>query len=114
MDQLDAKFGHSEVATNKYGGRQSKMEHRFDLISPTAIMKLAHVLEYGSRRYGVDNWKVIEVNDHLNHALFHIYAYLAQDSKEDHLSHAFARVMMAIEIDAHGLTLPTTDSSIVT
>jgi hypothetical protein len=103
---LNSKFANAEIAVNEHGGKQSKLEFRYDLISPAALNILAHVLWYGFQRYGKDNWKKIPTEDHLNHALYHIYAHLAGNSDEDHLGHAFTRLMMAIEIDQNGMTVP--------
>lgn len=82
---------------NKYGGKQSKTEYRLDLIPTEAIFPLAKVLKEGEEKYGSDkNWKRISTTDHLNHALIHIYAHLAGDTQDDHLSHALCRLAFAI------------------
>jgi len=86
----------SEVVVNADGGKQSKLQYRFDLIDAKAIFALAHVLYEGEIKYGKDNWRKIATEDHINHAISHLYAYLAGDKQDNHLSHAFCRVMMAI------------------
>ena len=100
--EVEAKFNHSEVDTNKHGAKQSKLDFRFDLVDPESMQRLAHVLWYGSTRYGVGNWKNIPIGDNLNHALYHIYQFLAGSSREDHLGHAFARIMFAMYIERNG------------
>lgn len=35
----------------------------------------------------------------MNYSLAHIYGYLAGDEQEDHLAHAFFRMMMAVAMD---------------
>ena len=34
-----------------------------------------------------------------NHAIQHLYAYLAGDTSDDHLAHAILRAMFAFEVD---------------
>jgi hypothetical protein len=90
----------SEEATiNEKGGRHGKLEYRFDLIDPGAVFKLAGVLYEGSIKYEDENWRMVSAREHLNHALCHIYAYLAGDRQEEHLSHAFCRLMMAVALE---------------
>ena len=88
-----------EMVVNYNGGRQSKLGYRFDLIDTKAIFALANVLHTGEVRYGKDNWRKIDTESHLNHALSHAYAFLAGDQQDDHLSHCFCRLMMAIGVD---------------
>jgi len=83
---------------NDQGGSQSHLPYRFDLIDPKAIFALAGVLYQGAERHGEDNWRKIPVRDHLNHALAHIYAYMAGDEQDDHLGHALCRMMFAVAL----------------
>lgn len=85
-----------EKVTNEKGGKQSKLENAFHLIDPKAIFELAHVLYVGEKTYGRDNWKFISREEHLNHAISHIYAHLYGDTGSNHLAHAFTRLMMAV------------------
>lgn len=88
---------------NDRGGKQSDLPFAFDQIDPDALFKLASVLHHGGMKYGRDNWKKLTTREILNHAIAHIYAYLAEDRQDDHLSHAFTRLMMAIVVDQeHG------------
>lgn len=84
--------------TNEHGGKQSLLPYRFDLMDPHALFALAGVLYNGSKRHGEDNWRLIPIRDHLNHLLAHVYAYLAGDTQEEHLEHAFCRAMMAVAL----------------
>lgn len=101
-----------EKVSNELGGKQSKLEYRFDLIDTKAIFALANVLHTGEQEYGKDNWRKIDVDSHLNHALSHIYAYLAGDKQDNHLSHGFCRLMMAmgVEGNGHGRNNPPTEN----
>lgn len=86
----------AEIETNERGGSQSKAGYRFDLIDTTAIFGLAEVCKKGAEKYGVDNWRLIGRREHVNHAIIHLYAWLAGDKQEKHLEHAFTRIMFAI------------------
>ena len=102
------------VVANKFGGKQSKMEYDFTQLDPLAMFQLAGILKRGADKYGRGNWKRITTEEHLNHALQHIFAnhalqhifaYLAGDRQDDHLGHAFCRLMMAIVVDRDGLAV---------
>ena len=86
------------IATNEQGGKQSATPYRFDLVPAKAMFALAHVVAEGAKRYEKDNWRKISVADHLNHALQHIYAYMAGDEQDDHLGHALCRLAFAVEL----------------
>jgi hypothetical protein len=82
------------VIENDKGGKQSDSPYRFDLLDPTAMFKLAEVLAIGLKRYpDPDNWKKIPANEHLNHAMQHLMAYLDGDTQDDHIGHFFCRAM---------------------
>lgn len=82
--------------TNQLGAKQSNLEARFDLIDPIALFEMANVLHYGAVKYGEDdNWRAISVDDHLNHALAHIFKYLLTREKTE-LTHALCRMMFAV------------------
>lgn len=83
------------ITTNARGGSQSKVPVRFDLIDGLAIFEMAKVLHEGAEKYGANNWRKIDVEDHLNHLIMHAYAYLAGDRSDDHLSHIMCRAMFA-------------------
>jgi hypothetical protein len=87
------------ITENDQGGQQSKVEGRFDLIPPLAMFALAQIMEHGAQRYAPNNWRKISVDDHVNHGLMHLFAYLAGDTQDDHLGHALARAAMAKELE---------------
>ncbi|MET0786251.1 MAG: dATP/dGTP diphosphohydrolase domain-containing protein [Paenisporosarcina sp.] len=86
------------TVTNEHGGSQSDIRVRFDLIDGKALFKMAEVLDYGAIKYGEDNWRKIPINDHLNHLLMHVYAYLSGDETDDHLSHILCRATFALGV----------------
>lgn len=61
---------------------------------PDALIQIAKVLEYGASRYKPNNWRLIPEEDHLNHALIHLYALETGDTQDDHLGHFLTRLMM--------------------
>jgi Domain of unknown function (DUF5664) len=85
------------VVTNELGAKQSATIHRADLLPARAVLSVAEVLEQGAKKYGDNNWRGIPTNDHINHALIHIFAYLAGDRQDDHLGHFACRALMALE-----------------
>ena len=84
------------VTVNEHGASESVITGRYDLLDPEAIRLLSIVLAEGAKKYGAWNWKKLSVSTNLNHALMHIFAYLEGDTQDEHLSHAFARLMFAI------------------
>lgn len=62
---------------------------RWDLITPIGLRRLAQTCAEGATKYGPRNWEQgIPASNLLNHAIRHIYLYLAGDDSEDHLAHA--------------------------
>jgi hypothetical protein len=80
------------------GGLQSLAVGRFDLIPGKALMSLARVLEEGARKYGVNQWRRIPYESHINHALQHLAAILADDASDEHLEHALTRLALAVAV----------------
>lgn len=90
------------MVSNEFGGKQSKTLYRMDLLQPLAVLRVAKIMEYGAGKYGENNWHAITTNEHLNHALIHIFALLAGDLQDDHLGHAAWRVLSALEQQLSG------------
>ncbi len=87
-----------ETVVNAAGGKQSKIAERPTLLPPRATLAVSAVLTAGAAKYGESNWHLISTNEHLDHALRHIFKYLANDATESHLSHAACRLLMALEV----------------
>lgn len=91
----------AEVVENENGGKQSDTPYGFHLLPISALFDAAKVAKYGADKYGETfehrNYTKIETNDHLNHAIQHIYAFLAGDTQDDHLGHAIVRLMFAYD-----------------
>lgn len=95
---LSGMAANIDTTTNEQGGKQSDLPYRFDLIPMLAFIAEAGVLYVGAKTYGVGNWKSIPIEDHLNHAMAHIAAYLSGDKQDDHLTHASCRIHFANEL----------------
>lgn len=91
------------VVTNDNGGKQSKTPYGFHLLPISAMFDAAKVAKEGADKYGETfdkrNYTKISTEDHLNHALQHIYAFLAGDKQDDHLGHAIVRLMFAYDVN---------------
>ena len=84
-----------EVIENAEGGKQTAIKTAFHLIPSIVLFKVAETLYQGSLKYETDNWKRIPIDIHLGRCVQHIYAYLGNDTTEDHLSHALCRLCFA-------------------
>jgi hypothetical protein len=84
-----------EVLPN--GAKQSKVDTRFDLLPPHAILSLSRVLAEGAAKYGDNNWYGIPAESHLNHMMRHLYLQKTGDTSEDHMAHRFCRAAMFFE-----------------
>ena len=70
---------------------------RYDLISPIGLASVAAACAEGAQKYSAFNWeRGMPATDMLNHAIRHIYLFLAGDRSEDHLGHAGWNVIGAI------------------
>jgi hypothetical protein len=60
------------------------------------LIRIAKVLQEGADRYAPNNWRLIPEEEHINHALIHIIAFIAGDTQDNHIDHAMCRLMMAM------------------
>ena len=86
------------IITNDDGGRHSAIPFRFDLLPPIGVLEVARIMHAGNESHGKDRWRAVPLAEQINHALMHLYAYLAGDRTEDHLGHAACRTLMAKEL----------------
>lgn len=90
------------VIVNESGGKQSHTPYAFHMLPLSAVFGAAEVCGYGAKKYGETlnnrNYVKIPTEDHINHAIQHLYAYLAGDKQDDHLGHAIVRCMFAYDV----------------
>lgn len=86
-----AKFGTGAVRSD------TVESFRYDLVSPIGLREVARACAEGAEKYDDFNWeKGMPVHDLLNHAIAHIYQFLAGDRSEPHLGHAAWNLLAAI------------------
>ena len=86
-----AKFGTGAVRSD------TCEEYRYDLVSPIGLREVARACAEGAAKYSDFNWeRGMPVHDLLNHAIAHVYQYLAGDRREPHLGHAAWNLLAAI------------------
>lgn len=100
--------GEGDVSINANGGLQSRIAVRYDLMDGAALDVLAGILHYGASKYADDNWRLISMEEHYNHAMKHLANWIDQrkgrvpmppiTAVEDELGHAFTRLFMAVAI----------------
>ena len=116
MDKISGIEPDAPVITNEYGGKQSKTPYGFHLLPASALFDAARVAKYGADKYGETfdnrNYVKIDTTEHLNHALQHIYAFLAGDAQDDHLGHAIVRLMFAYDVDERKHRVDTLTSAL--
>lgn len=94
------------TVTHANGAKESHVPYAFTSVDPLALLRMAQIQQQGDRKYGPDNWRRIDSESHINHALAHLFAYLAGDESDDHLGHAAVRITFALATtlrpDFHG------------
>jgi hypothetical protein len=88
-----------EIEVNAQGGKQSKIGVSYQY-TPKAYQYTGSVFYEGAKKYAPNNWKKIPVEEHLNHAIEHMFKYMTGDkSEKNHLANAATRALMALELD---------------
>ncbi len=83
----------------------------YPLVPLRGLAKVAAVMRKGERK-DRNGWEEVPVEEHLNHAISHIIAYLEGRHAEHHLANAGCRVLMALDLDRREvLPCPTLDGS---
>lgn len=59
------------------------------------VLMIAKTMEYGIGRYKLNNWRLIPEEEHLNHALIHLFMAEIGNTDDDHIAHFYTRIMMA-------------------
>lgn len=84
------------TVTHANGAMESADRYACTSIDPLVLLRMAEVQKLGDDKYGRDNWRLIPERAHIDHALAHLYAYLAGDQTDDHLGHALVRLEFAM------------------
>ena len=85
--------------------KNDKNKPRPSLLPIKAKQKVIEVLEFGSVKYGANNWKLCkDKTRYIDAAMRHIDEYLLgnvldDESKQPHLAHAIASLMFVLELD---------------
>lgn len=82
----------------KFDGLIGFVPFAFHLVPLKGLAKVAAVMRKGERNLR-DGWREIPTEEHLNHAISHIVAYLAGKHEDHHLANAGCRILMALDLD---------------
>ena len=78
---------------------QTEIPYRCDLLPMQALLRVSEIMKQGCAKYGANSWKHIPIVDHLNHALAHVFSFLAgDDTDEDDLANATCRMLFALHL----------------
>lgn len=94
-----------KITSKDEGLKADAGKPRMDLLSPIALIELAKVLDYGSKKYGDNNWrKGLLWSRVLAAALRHLMAYIGGEDKDpetglSHLAHVAACIMFLLEYE---------------
>ena len=101
IDVSTALAPDAPVVTNENGGKQSHSPYGFHLLPTSAMFAVAELALTGANKYGESfgdrNYVKIPSYEHANHALSHIYAFLAGDKTDDHAVHAALRCLFMVD-----------------
>jgi hypothetical protein len=86
------------IEADEKGYRSSPVPYRFDLMPGDALLHMAAIMAAGADSHGANNWRKGNVDNHLNKAMVHVFAYLAGDTSDNHVGHAAWRMMAALEV----------------
>ena len=102
LDDFINDLGEDETITNEAGGKQSRIDTRFDLLPAEIHDMVGQVLAHGEHKYGEGNWMKLPISDHIGHALNHISKYRLHKDTND-LTHAIVRLYFAAHLQHGGV-----------
>ena len=82
-----------------YDGKIGYIPFAYHLIPRKGLAKVAAVMRCGERKGRRDfEWMDVPVEEHINHAISHLIAYMAR-RRGIHLANAACRILMALDLD---------------
>ncbi len=101
--------GPEESESFSEGHKFDNGKTRYDLVPPESLEEFAKVLTFGARKYGPENWKLVDnlENRYFAAAQRHLWAfkkgeYYDDESGYHHLAHAMCCLAFILEIDLKG------------
>ena len=85
-----------DLVVNKDGGAQSAIHGAPHLLPAEALLRFSQVCAIGASTYAANNWRRIPFEDHVSHALEHLFLLMDGDTSDDHLGHALTRLGFAV------------------
>ena len=99
VDKIEGVAPDAPIHRHESGGLESKPAGDFVRSFPArGVLSVAKVMLHGLEKYAPNNWRLIQRRSHINHAITHLFAYTAGDTQDDHLEHAAARLLMALDM----------------
>lgn len=100
IQQSDILAGAEDERTDPlYDGKIGYIPFAYHLVPRRGLAKLAAVMRCGERKGRRDfEWMDVPVEEHINHSISHLIAYMARMGGI-HLAHAACRILMALDLD---------------
>lgn len=92
-------WAEGKIPDPEFNGNCNFIPFAFHLVPVRGLAKVAAVMRKGERK-GRSGWGKVPVEEHINHAICHLLAYLAGRRDKPHLANAGCRVLMAADLDS--------------
>ncbi len=86
------------------GVKHDQTKRRWTLLPWSALAEVVDVLEFGARKYAVDNWKHVGRDRYVDAMIRHVVAYVAGEREDaesglHHLAHAVCCGLFVVWFD---------------
>lgn len=88
LDYINGDIDKDDMAARLIWDKENKQKRDI-------LLMIARTMEYGIGRYKLNNWRLIPEEDHLNHALTHLFMAEIGNTDDDHIAHFYTRIMMS-------------------